>query len=252
MKKRAIFAVLVVGGIMTGPARAGLFGGIDAGRTRDTNFTGAPSGAAKTAETMMTYSGYLGFYRPSADLRSAFVMRADAAATRFDNFNVFDNSLFGLSAGVFHAFSRANSMTFMVGANTRRFSDALRNTNAYNTQLGFKQKLGERFWLREGAGYEIGKAKARANEYRGYSAYGSFNWSPFRWTLVSLGASHTKRVYDVTVADRRTSDQASLGLVQQFGRYLYARASVARQRNSTNAGSAYETTVYSAGLGVGF
>ena len=233
-------------------AQADGFGGLDIARSHDVNFTGAPKGSPKTAENITVYSGHLGNYWPSADARSALILKADVALARLDRFSVLDNETYGLGFGGYHSFSPANSMNALVGASTRRFEDRNRNLNVYSAQLGFKQNAAESFWVREGVLLEKGVERTNANNYSGYGLNASLNWSPARATVLMLGMGRNVRVYDVQVADRRTSDQLTLGAVQQLGEHLYLRAGASRQANKTNAGNRYDTTVYTVGIGASF
>lgn len=225
------------------------FGGLETAYTRDDNFTGAPAGSPKTAESIVTYSGYLGGYWPSADQRSAWILKADAAVTRPDKFDVFDNKSYGLSTGVFHAFSRSNSITTTVGAHAKRFDDKARDYDLYTLQLGFKQKTSDSFFFREGLVIEKASAEVQSNEYDGVGLNVSLNWTPGRSTLLTLGGGRIERDYDVTVANKRTNTFATAGFVQQLGQVVYLRGGVTRQNNRTNAGAEYDGNVYTVGLG---
>lgn len=249
MRNKTICVVLACG-LTSAPAMADWFGGAEAGWTRDTNFTGAPAGATKTEENIAGYSLYLGHFTPLANKRSAFIVKADAGAARMDTFDVLDSESFGASMGLFHGFSRMQSMTATVGGNARRFDDPLRATEAYYAQLGFKQKLANSFWSREGAVYDAGKAKSVSAEYTGVGVNGSLNWAPAKSTLFILGAGWNERDYNVTVANKRTSTSVSLGLVQQLGAVMYVRLGATALTNKTNAGSEYDTVLYSVGLGL--
>lgn len=246
--KKAVIAALVAA-LYGATAHADGFGGLETAYTRDDNFTGAPAGSPKTAESMVTYSGYLGGYWPAADRRSAWVLKANAAVTRLDKFDVFDNQTLGLSTGVFHAFNGSHSMTATAGVQAKRFDDKARDYDVYSLQLGFKQKTSGSFFFREGLVYETASAKVRSNEYDGAGVNVSLNWTPSRSSLLTLGLGRIVRDYEVTVANKRTNTFATLGFVQQFGRYVYLRGGVTRQNNRTNAGAEYDGDVYTVGLG---
>lgn len=248
MKKTLIVALAAA--LYGANAQADVFGGLEAAYTRDDNFNGASGGSPKIKESLVTYSGYLGGYWPMANQRSAWILKADAAATRLKEFDVFDNNAFGLSGGLFHAFSQASSMTVITSAHARRFDDTARDQNVYGLQLGFKQKMSQSFWFREGLNAEKASAKTASNEYGGYGANGSLNWSPARSTLLTLGIAWTRRDYDVAVANERTGMLASLGIVQQLGEHVYVRGGVARQQQRTNAGSRFDGNLYTLALGI--
>ena len=251
MKNKVNVLVAAVTAAFFSPlAQAEIFGGVEVGYTYDTNFTAAPDNSPKVAENIMTYSGSLGNYLPFAGNSSAWIVKADVAATRLDQFTALDSNSFGLNTGIYHGFSSSNSMTAMVSGYARRFDVDVRDTETYAAQLGFKQKIDKSFWFREGVTYEVGKAQANSNEYSGYAVNGSLNWAPAAPTLLTLGLAHNTRIYDVLVGDVRTSNQATLGLVQQFGKHVYLRGGVTLAANKTNAGSEYDTTIYTAGLGV--
>lgn len=246
--KKAL-AVALAAAFYGANAQADMFGGLEAAYTRDDNFTGAPAGGRKVKESMATYSGYLGAYWPMGNQRSAWVLKGDAAVTRLKQFDVFDNRTFGLSGGLFHAFSQANSMTVMTSAHARRFDDTTRDQNVYGLQLGFKQKMSESFWFREGLTVEKASAKTASNEYGGYGVNASLNWSPARSTVLTLGIGWNQRDYDVALANERTSTLASLGVLQQLGEHVYVRGSMARQQQRTNAGSSFQGNLYTVALG---
>lgn len=249
MNKKAMVTALAAA-LYGAAVHADGFGGLEAAYSRDDNFTGAPAGSPKTAESMMTYSGYVGGYWPSADQRSAWILRGDAAVTRLDQFDVFDNKALGLSTGVFHAFSRSNSMTATAGAHAKRFDDKTRDYEVYALQLGFKQKASDGFFFREGLVLEKASAEVQSNEYDGTGLNVSLNWTPGKSTLLTLGAGRIERDYDVTVANKRTNTFATAGFVQQLGQVVYLRGGVTRQNNRTNAGSEYDSNVYTLALGI--
>ena len=244
------FVTVLLCSLTSSSAMADWFGGAEAGWTSDTNFTGAPAGAAKVEESIASYSLYVGHFMPLANKRSAFIVKADAAAARLDKFDVLDNESYGGSFGLFHGFSRMQSLSATVGGSARRYEDSQRDTESYYAQLGFKQKLSESFWLREGLVYDTGAAKVASAEYVGYGVNGSVNWAPFKSTLLTLGGGWNEREYEVAVANERTSASASLGVVQQLGKVIYVRAGATAQEHKTNAGSAYDTVLYSVGLGL--
>lgn len=248
MKKAVVVAIATW--LYGSAAQADVFGGLEAAYTRDDNFTGAPAGGAKTAESLQTYSAYVGAFWPQANQRSAWVVRGDVADTRLNKFSEFNNTGFGLSGGVFHPFNERNSMTATLGAYTKRFDDGTRDYDVYALQFGFKQKTSDRFFFREGLVLEKAQAKTRSNEYDGYGINASLNWTPARATLLSLGVGQAERDYSVALGNERTSDHLTLGLVQQVGQYVYLRAGVTHQKNSTNAGAKYDGNVYTVGIGV--
>lgn len=248
MRNKAFGAVLVCS-LSSVPASADWFGGADAGWTRDNNFTGAPAGVAKVKEAIASYSLYVGHFTPLADRRSAFIVKADAAAARLNTFKVLDNESYGLSLGLFHGFSRRHSLTATVGGNAQRYGNKQRDAETYYAQVGLKQNWSPSFWLREGLVYDRGEAHAASGEYSGFGANGSFNWAPFKPTLLTLGGAWNRRDYNVAVANERTSTAVSLGLVQQLGAAVYVRAGATAQKNKTNAGNAFDTVLYSVGLG---
>lgn len=248
MKKTLIIALAAA--LYGANAQADMFGGLEAAYTRDDNFNGAPAGSRKIEESLMTYSGYLGGYWPMANQRSAWILKGDAAATRLKEFDVFDNNAFGLSGGLLHGFSAANSMTVMTSAHARRFDDTARDQEVYGLQLGFKQKMSESFWFREGLTAEKASAKTASNEYDGYGVNASLNWSPARSTLLTLGIGWNQRDYDVAVANERTGTLVTLGFVQQLGEHVYVRGGVARQQQRTNAGGRFDGNLYTLALGI--
>lgn len=233
-------------------AQAEMFGGLEAGYTRDTNFNGAPDGAPRIEENIASYTAYLGHYAPSASGRSAFIVKGDIQVNRLDKIPALDNTIYGVSVGTFHAFSRYNSMTSNLGVRAKRFDDSRRDGEVYALQFGFKQKTSDRFWFREGLVAEYGTAEVKSGEYTGYGANGSLNWKPGASTLLNLGLAWNRRVYDVLAADERTGKQVTLGLVQEFGKHVYVRVSATGLNNSANDGSKYDSKVYSAGLGLSF
>lgn len=248
---RTLLAAALVGVINLPAAQAEMFGGGEVGYARDTNFNGAPEGAARLEENITSFTTYLGHYSPSANGRSAFIVKGDIQANRLEKTPVLDNNIFGVSAGTFHAFSRHNSMTSNLGVRGKRFDDSRRDGEVYALQFGFKQKMSDRFWFRQGLVGEYGTAEVKSGEYTGYGVSGSLNWKPGASTLLNLGLSWNRRVYDVPVADERTGKQLTLGLVQELGKHVYLRASATRLNNSANDGSEYDSNVYSVGLGFG-
>lgn len=251
MQYKLVIAALIAA-LNLPAAQAGMFGGIEAGYALDTNFNGAPDGGVKLGETIQSYTAYLGHYAPSASGRSAFIVKGDVQANRLDETPALDNNVYGIGVGSFHAFGRQNSMTTNLGARAKRFEDSRRDGEVYGVQLGFKQNLSRSFWFRQGLNGEYGTAEVKSSEYTGYGLNGSLNWKPFGATLLSASAAWSRRMYDTLAADERTGKQATLGLVQEFGKHVYVRASATQLNNSANDGSAYDSTVYSAGLGLAF
>lgn len=226
------------------------FAGVDISYSQDDNFNGAPAGGIKLTEEIMSYSAYLGTYVPRANRHSAWIFKGDAAANRLSQASQIDNNIYGMSGGYFHRFSKAHSLTTNLGARAKRFDDARRDGEVYSASLGLKQNTSATFWFREGISYEYGTAKVKSGEYNGYGVNGSLNWKATSSTLLTAGLNWNKRLYDVLVADERTGTQGTLSLVQELGKHAYLRGSLTRQKNSTNAGNEYESTVY--GLGIGF
>lgn len=251
MQHKLVVAALVAA-LNVPAAQAGMFGGIEAGYALDTNFNGAPDGGVKLEETIQSYTAYLGHYAPSSSGRSAFIVKGDVQANRLDETPALDNNVYGVSVGSFHAFGRQNSMTTNLGARAKRFEDSRRDGEVYGVQLGFKQNLSRSFWFRQGLNGEYGTAEVKSSEYTGYGLSGSLNWKPFGATLLNLGGAWNRRLYDTLAADERTGKQATLGLVQELGKHVYVRASATQLTNSANDGSEYDSTVYSAGLGLAF
>lgn len=226
------------------------FGGVDISYSHDDNFNGAPKGGVKLAEEIMSYSGYLGIYVPRANKHSAWIFKGDAAANRLSQASQLDNNIYGLSGGYFHRFSKAHSLTTNLGARAKRFDDKRRDGEIYSAQLSLKQNTSATFWFREGISYEYGAAQVKSGEYNGYGINGSLNWKAASSTLLTAGLNWNERIYDVLVADKRTGTQGTLSLVQELSKHAYLRGSLTKQKNSTNGGSEYESTVY--GLGIGF
>lgn len=249
-KKTAVLGTVIAAILGAGSARAEMFGGAEFGSAVDTNFNGAPTGAAQLEETIQSYSAYIGNYVPSADGRSSLIMKGDAQANRLQEATALDNNLFGVSLGGYQAFSAANSMTATLSARAKRFDDSRRDGETYGVAFGFKQKVANGFWLREGLIAEHGTAQTPTGVYNGYGVNASLNWGLPSATLLSLGGAWNRRVYDVLAADERTNVQATLGVVQEIGKHFYMRLSATRQNNSANDGSDYNSNVYSAGVGI--
>ena len=244
-----LLAAALAGAIYLPAAQADMFGGGEVGYARDTNFNGAPSGAARLEENITSYAAYLGHYSPLDSGRSAFIVKGDVQVNQLEKTPTLDNNIYGVSVGTLHTFSQHNSMTSNLGIRAKRFDDSRRDGEVYALQFGFKQKMNDRFWFREGLVGESGTAEVKSGEYTGYGVSGSLNWKPGASTLLNLGLAWNQRVYDVLAADERTGEQLTLGLVQEFGKHVYVRASATRLNNSTNDGSEYDSNVYSVGLG---
>lgn len=248
--KTVILGAAIAAILATGAARAEMFGGAEAGYAVDTNFNGASTAAAQLEESIQSYTAYLGNYAPSADGRSAFILKGDVQANRLQEASALDNNLFGVSVGGYQAFSATNSMTATLSARAKRFDDDRRNGEVYGVALGFKQKVADGFWFREGLMAEYGTAQVSTGVYNGYGINVSFNWRAPSATLLSLGGGWNQRTYDVLAADVRTNTQATLSVVQEIGKHVYVRLSATHQINSANDGSEYNSNVYSAGVGI--
>lgn len=249
--KRIIAGVATAMAILAaGPTRAEVFGGAEFGYAVDTNFNGASTAAAQLKEVIHSYTAYLGNYTPSADRRSAFILRGDVQANRLQETSALDNNLFGVSVGGYQSFGPVASMTATLSARAKRFDDDRRNGEVYGVALGFKQKVTNNFWFREGLMAEYGAAQVSTGTYNGYGVNVSLNWRAPSATLLSLGGGWNRRIYDVLAADERTNVQATLGVVQEIGKHVYVRLSATHQVNSASDGSEYSGNVYSAGFGV--
>lgn len=247
---KTILTTIALGALLgASAAHSATFGGAEVGYARDTNFNGAPDGADPLEEDIQSYTGYLGHFWPSASGRSALVLKADAQLNRFETAEVLDNTVYGGSAGIFHSFSRANSMNATLGARAKRFDDERRDGEVYSFAVGFKQKIRPQFWFQERLLLERGEAEVTAGEYNGYGISGSLNWKPLSSTLLSTSVGWTQRNYEVAVADERTNKQITLGVVQELGQHVYLRASATHQRNSANDGSDFDGNIYALGLG---
>jgi hypothetical protein len=228
------------------------FGGLEAAFTHDSNFLASPSGAQAGAEDYFTFSGHLGGYWPSADQRTAFILRGDAALVLQDEHDALDRTDFGVSAGVYHAFSRRHSMTATAGLAARRYDDGTRDTDLGSVQLGLKQKTSETFWFREALLIERADAQAAADRYDGYTLQGSLNWGPTRATLYSLSLARSARTYDSAPGVERTGWQFGAGLVHEFDRRYYLRAGYTRLSDETSAGVEYDSNIVTVAVGAGF
>jgi hypothetical protein len=228
------------------------FGGYEAAFTHDSNFLATPSSTQADAEDYFAFSGYLGRYWPSPDQRSAFVLRGDAALALHDRHNVLDRTDFGVTAGVYHAFSRRNSMTATASLLTRRFDDSTRDTDIASAHFGLKQKISEIFWFREGLSFERADAQTAADSYDGYTLQGSLNWSPTRGTLYTLALARTARTYDSSPDVERAGWQLSAGLIYELDPRYYLRAGYTRLSDETSAGIDYDSNIYTVALGASF
>jgi len=231
---------------------ADTFGGVEYGYTTNDNFNGATGSTAKLEENIASTTVYLGHFKPSADKRSAFIIKGKVQVNSFDKASQLDNTVYGISAGQFYKFSKRNSVTTTFGVRAKRFDDSRRDGEVYSLSASFKQKKSKRVWFREGLLLEHGEAEANSGVYNGYGVSGSVNMKLTSKTVINLGASWTRRIYDVTQADKRTGKQLSLGLVQQFNKSLYLRASAALLSNSANDGTDYDSNIYSVGMGLTF
>lgn len=178
MRTTVLVALALGAQLVASAVQGATFGGAEAGYARDTNFNGAPDGDDKLEEDIRSYTAYLGHFWPSASGRSAFILKADAQLNRFETAEVLDNTLYGASVGVFHAFSLANSMSATLGARAKRFEDERRDGEVYTLAVGFKQKTSQRFWFQEGLLLERGEA---AGPRAGIAQSGG-------WTARGLGA----------------------------------------------------------------
>lgn len=248
--KKAFLGAAAVAILAAGPARAEVFGGAEFGYAVDTNFNGASTAAAQLEEIIHSYTAYLGNYVPSANGRSVFILKGDVQANRLQEATALDNNLFGVSVGGYQSFGTVASMTATLSARAKRFDDDRRNGEIVGVALGFKQKVAEGFWFREGLMAEHGTAQVETGVYDGYGINASFNWRAPSATLLSLGGGWNRRIYDTLAADVRTNVQATLGVVQEIGKHVYVRLSATHQTNSANDGSEYSGNVYSAGFGV--
>lgn len=248
--KTAVLGTALAAILAVSTSHAEMFGGAELGYTVDTNFNGATGSAAKLKETIHSYSAYLGHYWPSADGSSALILTGDVQANRLKEASELDNHLFGVRVGSYHAFGVVHSLTTSLSARAKRFADERRDGEVYGVSLGFKQKVNESFWFREGIAGEHGTAEVSSGAYDGYGVNGSLNWRLPSDTLLSLGGAWNRRTYNVLVADVRTNTQATFGLVQAIGKHAYLRLSATRQHNSANDGNEFYTNIYSVGIGL--
>ena len=244
--------ILAVGRIAHARADDLTFGGVEASYSHDSNFLASPANTPATPESSTTFSGYAGHYWPTADLRSAFILRGEAALVRQNTYTALNSTDVGGSVGYYQAFSPGHVMTLTAGVLARRFSNQSFDSNTGSLQLALKQKLSETFWLREFASVERSEVSTTAYGYNGRTLLGSVNWGPNRLTLLSLSASLSARTYDGAPGSARVGRQVGATWVQQFNDAAYWRAAIATQTNETLTGVKYDSTVYSVALGLSF
>lgn len=232
-------------------AQAGMYGGVDFGWARNSNFTAATGSQTPTPESIWTTSANLGYYIPSAQQTSAVVFGINASHNRFGHFTVLDNNGFGGMVGFYHRFTGGNSLFASAAGLDARYANSALNTRIYSGILGLRQPVGPRFWFGEGVTYQKGYANTPANAYHGVNGNVSLNWTPWQSTLLSASAARETDTYDVSTYGSRTLVLGQLSLVQQLGRVVYVRGSAARVRNAA-FGIRYWNTLYTLGVGASF
>jgi hypothetical protein len=251
VKRTAFLAALIAAGSMHA-ARAddNNLAGAEIGYSHDSNFLASPADVPSTPDSSTTLSGYLGRYWPTEDLRSALVLRGEAALVRQNTFTTLNSTDFGASVGYYHAFSTHNVMTVSAAELVRRFSDQSFDSITRSLQVTLRHKLSETVSLRGSAGVERSNVSTSDFGYDGRTLVASGTWRPSRPTLLSVSASRSARTYDGAPGAARAGRQLGIGWVQQLGGAAYLRAAVSGQRNETLAGVKYDSTVYSVGVGV--
>jgi hypothetical protein len=252
VKAATLFAglLLAVGWAASTRADDNTIAGAELTYSHDSNFMASPADAPSSPDSSVTYSGYVGHYWPSDDLRSAFVLRGDAALVRQNTFTTLNSTDYGGSVGYYHAFNPHNVLTASAGALARRFSDRSFDSNTGSFQAGLRQKLSDTVWLRESASVERSNVATDDFSYKGRTLVASATWGPSRSAQLSLSASWWGRTYDGAPGARRNGREVGAAWVQQLGSVIYVRTAIARQKNETLTGVQYESTTYS--LGVGF
>lgn len=232
-------------------ARAGIYGGVDFGWARNSNFTAATGNQSPTPESIWTTSANLGYYVPSAQQTSALVFGLNASRNRFSRFSVLDDNGFGGMVGAYHRFAGGNSVFASLSGLDTRYANTALNTRIYSGILGFRQPVGLRFWFGEGLTYQRGYANAAANAYHGVNGNVSLNWTPWQPTLLAATVARETDRYSLSAYGSRTLALGQLSVVQQLGRVIYVRGSAARVRNAA-FGVRYWNTLYTLGVGATF
>lgn len=248
---RGLAACLVLGsgGVH---AQGELFGGVEAGIVHDSNFLAAATGGAdRGSDRSLAGSGYLGYFWPSRDLRSALIVRGDAAVVRQQRADQASHAAVGGSVGFYHSFGPVHSMTGSLGHMLRSYENSSRDIDVTSLQLGLKQQLSARFWVREGLVIERGRAATDSDDYQGYGLSGSLNWGPTPDTVLTLSTAVTTREYSASGASRG-GYQLGASALRQFGRHLYARLGLTHLRDQTAGGARYASNIFSLGIGASF
>lgn len=230
-------------------ALAKTFGGAEYTFLEDDSFVGAPEGSEEIIATTV----FLGNYRALKNKPTALVLKGSVQSSRFDTVGILDNNIYGLSAGLFHKLDRKNSVITSLDFLSRRFDAEQLDGEVYKFKIALKQKQSSEFSMKETFAWEYGDSIQSANTYYGFSLGALANWLPVKRTAINAGISWNRKIYDVDVADVRTNQQLTFGIVQSLGKHLYLRLGFTRKRNQIiDLDREFYNTLLSAGAGVTF
>ncbi len=230
-------------------ALAKTFGGAEYTYLEDDSFAGAPEGSEEITATTV----FLGHYRSLKNKPTALVLKGSVQSSRFDTVDILDNNIYGLSAGLFHKLDRKNSVVASMDFLSRKFDADQLDGEVYKFKIALKQKRSTGFSMKETFAWEYGDSTQSANTYYGLSLGALASWLPVKTTAINTGLSWNRKIYDVDVADVRTNQQLSLGIVQSLGKHLYLRLGFTRKRNQIiDTDREFYNTLLSVGAGVKF
>lgn len=249
MKTHPCVALALFG--LSAAANAAMFGAVELGGARDSNFNGSETAAGAISETWQSLSASLGWYTP-VNARTALVFRGGAQNSRFDQADYLDGNIFSLNTGAYYSFDRRNSLSGALGARFKRFEDSRRDGSVLSVSVDLKQKSSPVFWLSEAAFYEKGTAETPSGEYSGYGLNVGLNWKPAPALLLTAGAGAIQRTYNVTVGNKRTGYQFNAGVSWVLTKNFYFQGRAGWQLNSDDSGREYQGNTYSIASGINF
>lgn len=247
--KKTFFTVLLLCFLPVQHGWAKTFGGADATLLDDDSFVSAQD----DSELIRVSSLYMGHYQVIKGKPSAWILKGNFQAIRFDNYAILDHQIFSIGGGLYHQFNRKNSLMLHLDLISKQFELDPLDGEVYKTKASLKQKIAANFDVKETLTLEYGDSASDSNTYAGVGLNTTATWAPLKDTSVSAGVSWNKKIYEVEVADERSNQQLTLAVTQSFMRFAYLRVGATRKRNeNSDNGYTFYNTLLNGSLGVKF
>ncbi len=180
---------------------------------------------------------------------TALFLLGSAEHTAYDTFTEFNSTIGGLSTGVNRKLSDTVSTKIAIYGKIKKFEDSQRDSTSYGGNLGIKEQINPKFFLKEIYEYEKNNADSTQFSYAGnsLSIWAGLLTTP--QTRLSLGYSYLKRDYDEPSGFTATSHTVSAALEHELAKRWYLDAGYDHVTSHSNQPSTTSTdNILSVGL----